>query len=89
LTKSDPGNYAITVQRAGFRNFERNGVVLQVGDHVDINLVLEVGASTQDVTVTEQTSLLRADNAQSGVVLDNQRIQQLPEYDRMRLLLQD
>jgi hypothetical protein len=77
------------VQRAGFRNFERNGVVLQVGDHVDINLVLEVGASTQDVTVTEQTSLLRADNAQSGVVLDNQRIQQLLEYDRMRLLLQD
>jgi hypothetical protein len=62
--------------------------VLQVGDHGDINLVLEIRASTQQVTVTEQASLLRTDDAQSGMLIDNQRIQQLPEYDRNALTLQ-
>lgn len=80
-----PGTYAITAQRPGFRNFERNGIVLQVGDHVDIDVTLELGASSQAVTVTEQAALLRTDDAQSGMVIDNQRIQQLPEYDRNAL----
>jgi hypothetical protein len=85
FTNLIPGTYAITAQRSGFKNLERNGIVLQVGDHVEIDLVLEVGASTQQVTVTEQASLLRTDDAQSGMVIDNQRIQQLPEYDRNAL----
>ncbi len=85
FTNLIPGTYAITAQRSGFKNLERDGVVLQVGDHPEIDLILEVGASTQQVTVTEQASLLRTDDAQSGMVIDNQRIQQLPEYDRNAL----
>jgi Carboxypeptidase regulatory-like domain/TonB-dependent Receptor Plug Domain len=85
FTNLIPGTYTITAQRSGFKNLERAGIVLQVGDHPEIDLVLEVGESTQQVTVTEQASLLRTDDAQSGMVIDNSRIQQLPEYDRNAL----
>ncbi len=49
---------------------------------MDVDLVLELGESTQRVTVTQQVSPLRTDDAQAGMVIDNQRIQQLPAYDR-------
>src|ERR1700722_10419796 len=80
-----PGTYVIKAQQSGFRDSERNGIVLQVGDHVEIDIVLEIGPSSQSVTVTEQVALLRTDDAQSGMVIDNQRIQQLPEKDRNAL----
>jgi hypothetical protein len=80
-----PGTYAITAQQPGFKNFARDGIVLQVGDHVAIDVILEVGPSTEAVTVTGQAALLRTDDAQSGMVIDNQRIQQLPMYDRNAL----
>src|ERR1035437_858950 len=77
-----PGTYTITAQQPSFKTLERRGIVLQVGDHVDVDLVLEVGQTTQQVTVTGLASAVRADDAQTGMVIDNQRIQQLPEYDR-------
>jgi hypothetical protein len=77
-----PGTYTITVQQQSFKTLERRGIVLQVGDHVDVDLILEVGQTTQQVTVTGLASAVRVDDAQTGMVIDNQRIQQLPEYDR-------
>src|ERR1035441_3775834 len=59
FTNLVPGTYSITARRAGFKNLERTGVVLQVGDHPEIDLILEVGEATQQVTVTEQIALLR------------------------------
>ena len=77
-----PGTYTLTARQQGFKNLERTGVVLQVGDRLEVNLVLQVGDSSQQVTVTEQALLLRTDDAQSGMVVDNKRIQELPAYDR-------
>jgi carboxypeptidase family protein len=77
-----PGTYTISAHQAGFKNLERTGLVLQVGDHMEVNLVLQVGESSQQITVTGQALLLRTDDAQSGMVIDNKRIQELPAYDR-------
>src|ERR1700761_4504418 len=77
-----PGTYTITAQQPGFKNLERTGIFLQVGDHVEVNLVLQVGESSQQVTVTGQALALRTDDAQAGMVIDNKRIQELPAYDR-------
>ncbi|HEX4230276.1 MAG TPA: TonB-dependent receptor [Bryobacteraceae bacterium] len=77
-----PGTYSITAHLAGFKDLERNGLVLQVGDHMELNLVLQVGESSQQVSVTGQALLLRAEDAESGMVIDNRRIEELPAYDR-------
>jgi hypothetical protein len=82
FTNLVPGTYTITVHHPGFKNLERNGIVLQVGDRAAIDLVLEIGEPTQRITVTGQVSLLRTDDAESGMVIDNHRIRELPAYDR-------
>ena len=55
---------------------------MRVGDHVSIELAMEVGAAAEHVTVTGEVQLLRTEDAQSGQVIDNRRIQELPQYNR-------
>jgi hypothetical protein len=40
------GNYVLTVDAAGFKKFERPGLVVQVAETVRVDAVLQVGAST-------------------------------------------
>ncbi len=80
-----PGHYRLTAVKEGFRPLGRDGIVLQVADRVTLNLVMEVGTSSERVTVTADIPLLRTDDAQSGLVIDNKRIQELPQYNRNAL----
>ncbi|HEX3879275.1 MAG TPA: TonB-dependent receptor [Bryobacteraceae bacterium] len=82
FTTLAPGTYIFAAKQPSFKLSERNGVVLQVGDHLELDFALEIGEASQHVTVTGQPSQLRVDDAQSGMVIDNHRIQQLPAYDR-------
>jgi len=77
-----PGMYTITASYLGFKRLERSGIALRVGDRVSIDLNLEVGAQTEQVSVTAMAPLLRVDDAQTGLVIDNRRIQELPQYNR-------
>ncbi len=77
-----PGTYDVTSQFQGFKDLEREKVLLRVGDRVTLDLVMEVGNATDRVTVTGQVPLLRTEDAQSGLVIDNRRVQELPQYNR-------
>lgn len=55
-----PGEYAITISRAGFARLRRDGLVLRVGDHVVLDLSLPVGNITDSVNVTASTPLLQS-----------------------------
>jgi len=77
-----PGTYRLSASSAGFRTLQRDGVALRVADRVSIDLMMEVGQQSESVTVTGETPLLRVDDAQSGLVIDHRRIQELPQYNR-------
>lgn len=77
-----PGIYSLSTQKDGFRPINQKNLVLRVDDRVRIDLSLEVGAQTQAVSVTAEVPLLRVDDAQTGLVIDNRRIQELPQYNR-------
>src|SRR5258706_14734388 len=53
-----PGNYRVTVELSGFKTAVRNGIILSVGQQMDIPISLEVGAVSESVTVTGQASML-------------------------------
>ena len=80
-----PGNYTLTVQFQGMKNVERPGFALRVGDRVAIDVSMEVGAQTEYVSVTGEAPLLRTEDSQLGLVIDNRRIQELPQYNRNAL----
>ncbi|HLQ45309.1 MAG TPA: TonB-dependent receptor, partial [Planctomycetaceae bacterium] len=77
-----PGTYRLNATFAGFRTLNREGVELRVGDRISVDLVMEVGQQAEAVSVTGETPLLRVDDAQTGLVIDNRRIQELPQYNR-------
>lgn len=82
ITGLIPGEYALAAEAAGFKRLERDGILLRVGDRVALDLTFQVGATAESVTVTAELPLLRTEDAQAGMVIDNRRIQQLPQYNR-------
>jgi hypothetical protein len=56
------GNYVVSVAAEGFRPIQSSALVLRVGDRLRIDLALETGQITEQVTVAaEATPLLETD----------------------------
>ena len=82
-----PGTYAILVETAGFKKFIREGLVLNVGQTAAVTVSLEVGAITEQVTVTAETPLLETSKADRGTVIDRQRVHEFPLNARNPFML--
>jgi outer membrane receptor protein involved in Fe transport len=74
----NPGTYTVRVEAKGFRKFERQNIVLEVGKEVRIDMTLQPGAQEQTVTVTEAAPLVETTNATLGGTLDNSEIVDMP-----------
>ena len=53
------GNYQVSVEMAGYKTLTRSGVTLSVGQQLSINLALEVGAITEQLTRRDDLSSCR------------------------------
>ncbi|HMX27890.1 MAG TPA: carboxypeptidase-like regulatory domain-containing protein, partial [Blastocatellia bacterium] len=53
LRNLDPGSYAFSVEKAGFRKLLREGIVLQVGTQATLNLQMQTGEVSEAVTIRE------------------------------------
>lgn len=72
------GEYVIKAELPSFKTAIREGIVLRVGQHVSVDLVLEIGDVTEQITVTEAVPLLRTTNAEVSEVIADQRLVELP-----------
>src|ERR1035437_113621 len=55
-----PGTYTITIEMKGFKKLEKIGIVLSAADKLSAGeFVLEVGAASQEVTVTADAGQLQ------------------------------
>ncbi len=82
-----PGAYSLSAEMAGFRRFERTGLVLQVGQSSEVDVVLQVGAITESVTVTGNAASLETEKSDRGLVVDKIRITDLPLNVRNPIML--
>jgi hypothetical protein len=73
-----PGAYRIEAEAAGFKRVVQDGLELRVNDRLEVNLTLEVGAVTEQVTVVAETPLLDTASASMGSVVDARRVAELP-----------
>src|SRR5215472_1279155 len=73
-----PGNYTVRGEAKGFKRIERQGVVIEVGHEVRVDLTVQPGEQNQTVTVTESVPLVETTNATMGGTLDNAVINDLP-----------
>ncbi|HLJ86898.1 MAG TPA: TonB-dependent receptor [Candidatus Angelobacter sp.] len=78
----EPGRYELRVEHAGFRKTVQKDVVLAVGGSASLDLVLQVGAVTESVTVTTTPPLIEGTSASLSRVIDQQAIESLPILGR-------
>lgn len=78
-----PGLYSIRTSLPGFKSFERKDVRIATQQFLALDIVLEVGAVEETVTVTAQAPLIDTANADTGDELDNKTLELLPSIARM------
>ena len=56
------GPYQLSATKAGFNTYRQSGIVIQVGNNLQIPLVLQVGGITQTVQVNADASMVQTED---------------------------
>src|SRR5215471_9481683 len=72
------GPYRLEVGAPAFSTYVRSGIILQVGNNVQINVTLQVGTVNQDVRVSANAAMVETQDTSVSEVIDQRRIIDLP-----------
>jgi hypothetical protein len=72
------GPYILTVSANGFKRFERKDIDLQVGNNVQINAKLDIGAVSESVEVSAGAAMVETKENAVAQVINQQQIIDLP-----------
>jgi hypothetical protein len=77
-----PGTYDVIAELSGFRRFQREGVVLEIGKTASIDIQLQVGGLEEAVTVTGETPLVDTTSKEVGGNIGGREMRDLPVFNR-------
>ncbi|HEY1742575.1 MAG TPA: TonB-dependent receptor [Granulicella sp.] len=77
-----PGPYTVTVDAPGFKRLVRSGLVLDVDQNAQLDLVLKIGSISETVQVNSAEPLLETQSSDIGQVITNQSVENLPLNQR-------
>ena len=81
-----PGNYTVRAALTGFRTYESTNVRVGAQQFVTLDVMLEVGALEETITVTGAAPLIDTSNATGGGVINSQQLETLPSGGRSAFL---
>jgi hypothetical protein len=81
------GKYELRATAKGFREYIRSQIDVAAGNHLELNIALDVGEAAAAVTVDETTPLLDTTTGTASQVLDNRLVQGLPVSSNSSFLL--
>ncbi|MGH9360077.1 MAG: carboxypeptidase-like regulatory domain-containing protein, partial [Terriglobia bacterium] len=73
-----PGPYSVTASAKGFSTLVRSGFTLAVGQRLQLNLAMQVGAVSQQVQVTGAPPLVQTATATVSAQVSGTTVRQLP-----------
>lgn len=76
------GRYVITAEMSGFKKAIRTGLQLHVQARIQADFKLDVGAMTEEVTVSGEAPLLHTQGGDMGHVVDQKQLTDLPLLGR-------
>jgi len=82
-----PGQYDLSANIQGFKEFVRKDLNLGAGDHPVIDIRLQVGDASQSVEVTADVPLLNTENGAIGDAITTKEVEDLPLNGRTPLML--
>jgi hypothetical protein len=80
LSALPAGIYDITVNAAGFKKYLRPGITVQVAETARVDATLEVGATSDTVTVNAEAPLLKTDSAELSHQVDYTEADAIPLF---------
>src|SRR5437899_329955 len=69
-----PGTYTVKSQITGYKTFESKGFTVGTQQFLTLDIVLEVGAISENITVTGQSPLIDTSTASAGAVLNRETL---------------
>ena len=72
------GVYSIAVEEAGFQKAVKTGIIVDINQTVRTDVVLNVGAVSQSVTVEATVAAIKTDDASVSEVLGTRNVAELP-----------
>jgi len=73
-----PGIYQVTAEVAGFKKYVHSGIEIGTNERIAEDIRLEVGNTTDSVTVTAEAPLVNAVSASAGQVITTREVENLP-----------
>lgn len=73
-----PATYRIVVEVTGFKKSVREGVILRIGETLDVPITVETGGTEESITVTAESQQLDTTTASLGQAVDGRRVAELP-----------
>ena len=81
------GTYKLTVAPAGFKEEVRDKLELRLGDRVEQDFTMQIGAVNEVITVSAGTELLQTSPVDKGQVVGEENVHDLPSVARNPFLL--
>lgn len=81
------GTYTVTITATGYKTLTTNELKIDVGQDYPLNALLEVGAVTEEVTVTAGAEQINSTTAELSTTVSPQQIRELPLNGRNPLSL--
>ena len=77
-----PGTYELTAELTGFKRVSRRDVRLEVGKTVTIDLNLQVGGMSEELTVTAESPIVDITSKEVGGHINERELTDLPSVNR-------
>jgi len=77
-----PGSYRIDIEASGFQRLVRSGVVVQISQILQLDLILQIGSLQETVTVTGAASLVESQSSSAGQLVERELIAGMPMPNR-------
>ena len=72
------GRYVVSVELAGFKRFVRENITLTPGERLRVDIPLEIGALSEQVSVTAEAPVLKTEQSATGGNFEPARFEALP-----------
>jgi hypothetical protein len=82
-----PGTYSLKTSLTGYKSSERSGLRVGTQQFLTMDLMLEVGAVQETITVTGEAPLIDTSSASTGGTLDREQLEVLPAPGRNAFLI--
>ncbi len=76
------GTYTLSATAPGFQKFTKTGIVVNVGQTVEANVVLQVGSQAQTITVKANALQVQTETSEVSTLMSGQQVEQLATNGR-------